>query len=124
MEIHGLNIAHFLPIQKYLTDTLLYDMIQVSSRRVTTVYTDYSPFPGFPRHEGVNGHKVVVIEGREKAKDVMRLARENGLTSRDYDGNEIFWIVFEAQPKRVWDFTGKSLRQTLWSGRYPQKDRK
>lgn len=79
------------------------------------MYTDYSPIPNFPRHEGIGGHKVVVIEGGEKAKDVMELAREEELTSRDADGNEIFWIVFASEPKRVWDFTGKALRQTLWS---------
>ena len=80
------------------------------------VYTDYSPVPNFP-YNNYKGHQVVVVEGGEKAKDVMRLARNEELTSRDADGNEIFWIVFANEPRRIWDFTGKALRQTLWSER-------
>lgn len=84
------------------------------------MYTDYSPQVNFPQNQGLYGHQVVVVEGGERAKDVMRLAREYGLTTRDADGDEIFWIVFASEPKRVWDFTGKALRQTLWTMRTRQ----
>jgi len=83
------------------------------------VYTDYAPIPNFPVRNYKN-HQVVVVEGGEKAKDVMRLARNEELTSRDADGNEIFWIVFANEPRRIWDFTGRAFRQTLWSERYPK----
>lgn len=81
------------------------------------MYTDYAPIPNFPVRN-YKGHQVVVVEGGEKAKDVMRLARNEELTTTDVDGNEIFWIVFANEPRRIWDFTGKALRQTLWSERY------
>lgn len=81
------------------------------------MYTDYSPYPSFPRHQNYCGHKVVVVDGREKAKDVISFARRNELTSRDADGDEIFWIVFASEPGRVWDFTGRALRKTIWSMR-------
>jgi len=84
------------------------------------VYTDYSPVCNFPRNRNYRGHKVVVVEGGEKAKDVIALARRCELTTRDADGDEIFWIVFASEPRRVWDFTGKALRQTIWSERYPR----
>ncbi len=84
------------------------------------MYTDYSPVATFPRNKGINGHQVVVVEGGEKAKDVMALARESGLTSRDADGDEIFWVVFASEPQRVWDFTGRALRKTLWTMRTRQ----
>lgn len=93
------------------------------------MYTDYAPVPNFvipvePNYPPLGrGCQVVVVEGGEKAKDVMRLARQEGLTTRDADGNEIFWIVFSNDPRRVWDFTGKALRQTLWSDRWRQKRR-
>lgn len=96
------------------------------------MYTDYAPpvsdlfgnryasHPLAPRN--YKGHQVVVVEGGEKAKDVIRLARKEELTTTDVDNNEIFWIVFANEPRRVWDFTGKALRQTLWTERY-RKDR-
>lgn len=94
------------------------------------MYTDYAPpvtdmfgnwyasHPLTPKNH--RGHGVVVVEGGEKAKDVLALARREGLTTHDVDGNKIFWIVFASEPRRVWDFTGKSLRQTIWSQRHPQ----
>lgn len=94
------------------------------------MYTDYAPpvtdiFGGYhTRHPltpiNHRGHSVVVVEGGEKAKDVIALARDEELTTRDVDGHEIFWIVFASEPRRVWDFTGKALRQTIWSQRHPQ----
>ncbi len=84
------------------------------------MYTDYAPVPNFvipvePNYPPLGrGCQVVVVEGGEKAKDVMRLARQEGLTTRDADGDEIFWIVFSSNPKRVWDFTGTALRKSLW----------
>jgi hypothetical protein len=83
------------------------------------VYADYSPFPDFPRHSNHKGEKVVVLEGGEKAKDVIAFARREELTSIDFDGNEIFWIVFSDDPRRVWDCTGRALRQTIWHRNHP-----
>lgn len=84
------------------------------------MYTDYSPVPNFPRHRNYKGESVVVLEGGEKAKDVIAFARRHELTSHDADGSEIFWIVFASEPRRVWDFTGRALRRTLWSERHPR----
>jgi hypothetical protein len=78
------------------------------------VYLDDSPavnFPPTPRN------KVVVIEGGESARDVIRLAKNNGLTTVDADGDQIFWIVFACEPRVVRDFTGKSVRRTIWNER-------
>lgn len=83
------------------------------------MYTDYSPVVGFPRFRNHRGHQVVVIEGGERASEVLRFARRHELTTVDTDGDEIFWIVFALEPKRVWDFTARALRRTLWSGEYP-----
>jgi hypothetical protein len=80
------------------------------------MYTDYAPIANFPTRNH-RGHQVVVVEGGERASEVIALARKDELTSRDADGNEIFWIVFASEPNRVWDFTGRALRRTLWSGR-------
>jgi len=86
------------------------------------VYTDYAPVANFiiPNRQYAplgSGCQVVVVEGGEKAKDVIALARSYELTTRDADGHEIFWIVFASEPRRVWNFTGKALRQTIWSMR-------
>lgn len=85
------------------------------------MYADYSPIamPNLPA-PNYKDHQVVVVEGGEKASQVIALAKEEELTSRDADGNEIFWIVFASEPRRVWDFTGKALRRTLRTQRYPR----
>lgn len=102
----------------------------IAERRCAEMYTDYAPpvtdmfgnwyasHPLTPKN--YKGHGVVVVEGGEKAKEIIALARDNGLTTRDADGDEIFWIVFESEPHLVRDFTGKSLRKTIWSNRYPR----
>ncbi len=96
--------------------------LRTEERRCTEMYTDYSPIYPHPLLPPPNwkNHQVVVIEGGEKASEVIAFARANDLTNRDADGNEIFWIVFASEPRRVWDFTGKALRQTIWSQRHPQ----
>ena len=78
------------------------------------MYRDYSPVPNFPR---TANHQVVVVEGGEKASDIIKFAREEELTTRDGDNQETFWIVFASEPRRVWDFTAKALRRTVWDNR-------
>lgn len=72
------------------------------------MYADYSPYPNFPR--GVE--KVLVLEGGEKADDVIGEARSVGAVSQ-VEGKETFWIIFSREPKRIWDFTEASLRRSL-----------
>lgn len=73
------------------------------------MYADYSPYPNSPR--GVK--RVLVLEGGETADEVIREARFVGSTSEDCDGKETFWIIFPDEPKRLWDFTERSLRCEL-----------
>lgn len=78
------------------------------------MYADHAPVVNFPVRNH-KGNQVIVVEGGEKAKDVIRLAQREELTTRDADGDEIFWIVFSDEPRRVWDFTATALRRTIWS---------
>ena len=75
------------------------------------MYYDDSPFSfGPPTQSGF----VVVVEPSDTDTDaVIDYIREHGATSRDYDGNEIFWVVFPDEPRRVWDFTERALRSTI-----------
>lgn len=81
------------------------------------MYLDYSSYPNWPPSRNYRGFSVVVLEGGEKAKDVILFARRHEVTSVDADGDEIFWVVFPDDPKRIWDFTGRALRRTLWNAR-------
>ena len=45
--------------------------------------------------------------------EVIEEARDFGAVSEDGDGDEIFYIVFANEPHRVWDFTERTLRQSL-----------
>ena len=71
------------------------------------MYGDYSP-------ESRLTDRVLVLEASDlDANEVIENARDQGAVSKDYDGDEIFWIVFTTEPRRVWDFTEKSLRSSL-----------
>lgn len=77
------------------------------------MFADYSPVPNFPPSKS---GQVLVLERHDSntdADDVIEEARSAGATSVDGDGDEIFWIVFAKEPRRVWDFTEASLRNTL-----------
>ncbi len=84
------------------------------------MYLDFPPQPGCPVQ------KVVVLEETDKpynlifTEQVIDYALANDATSQDGDGDEIFWVVFEDQPKRVWDMTESALRADL---RRPKDDR-
>jgi hypothetical protein len=73
----------------------------------------------FPPQADCPARKVVVIEDGDKpynlifTERVIDFARANDATSRDGDGDEIFWIVFDDQPKRAWDMTESALRSEL-----------
>lgn len=69
------------------------------------MYGDYSPEPCLTS-------RVLVLEDEDVNSDeVIETARDEGATSIN-DG-EIFWIVFQNEPRRVWDFTERCLRQEL-----------
>ncbi|HCC05291.1 TPA: hypothetical protein DEP58_03220 [Patescibacteria group bacterium] len=77
------------------------------------MFADYSPVPNFPPSES---GQVLVIERHDSetnAEDIIAEARRAGATSVDGDGDEIFWIVFASEPRRVWDFTLTSLQNTI-----------
>ena len=54
--------------------------------------------------------RVLVLEdGDDDVEEIIQTARDEDAVS--FDGDETFWIVFANEPRRVWDFTEKSLRQ-------------
>tara|TARA_Y100001970_G_C14152463_1_gene813534 strand:+ start:1068 stop:1355 length:288 start_codon:yes stop_codon:yes gene_type:complete len=81
--------------------------VQQQHKKRSEMYIDDPPYPNTP------SKKVVVVGGKKDVDKVIRLARQNGATTRDYDGNEVFWIVFEDKPKRIWDFTERALRKSI-----------
>jgi hypothetical protein len=70
------------------------------------MYGDYSPEP----NRGTE--RILVVEGGEDPDEVIAEARSVGATSWQGD-DEIFWIVFEDDPHRLWDFTKRCLRDSL-----------
>ena len=84
------------------------------------MYIDHNIEPNYPTS------KVVVIEKGDQpytelfTQSVIDLARSNEATSRDYDGDEIFWIVFADNAGRLWDMTERALRGDL---RRPKSER-
>jgi hypothetical protein len=69
------------------------------------MYGDYSPEPRLT-------DRVLVVEENDfDADEVIEIARAEGAV-KPRDG-EIFWIVFQDSPRRVWDFTERCLRQEL-----------
>ncbi len=84
------------------------------------MFVDHSPMPNCP------ARKVVVIEESDKpytlllVDQVIEKARGSDATSRDGDGDEIFWIVYGNEPRRVWDMTESALRSSL---RRPKSER-
>ena len=71
------------------------------------MYGDYSPAPG------LTSRVLVLEDGDKDADQVIEEARQEDAVTKDGDGNEIFWIIFENEPRRVWDFTERSLRRHL-----------
>lgn len=77
------------------------------------MFVDYSPVPNFPPSES---GQVLVLERHDSdtdTEDIIAEARSVGATSVDGDGDEIFWIVFASEPRRVWDFTESTLRNAI-----------
>jgi hypothetical protein len=72
------------------------------------MYVDYT-IPNGPTQ------RVVVIEetGTETPDEAIHMARGVDTVTFDGDGDEIFWIVFANEPRRLWDFTEKALRHEL-----------
>lgn len=77
------------------------------------MYVDHPPMPHLPTKQ------IIVIEAKDKpytlffVDEVIEKARMFDATSRDGDGDEIFWIVFDSEPKRPWDMTESALRSSL-----------
>ncbi|MFZ2193260.1 MAG: hypothetical protein WAV31_03375 [Candidatus Moraniibacteriota bacterium] len=72
------------------------------------MYIDDSPVPNFPPSS--SGQVIVIDKTDKDADSVIELARDEGATSIDADGDETFWVVFSDEPRRVWDFTEEALR--------------
>ena len=77
------------------------------------MFVDFAPVPN-PSAP----HAIVVEEGDKPyrpdfADEVIQAARVRDATSKDGDGDEIYWIVFAEEPKRLWDFTEQALRREL-----------
>ena len=68
------------------------------------MYGDHSPEPRLTS-------RVLVLEENDLDTDkIIKNARDEGAVSTDGDGDDIFWIVFQDEPRRVLDFTEKCLR--------------
>lgn len=84
------------------------------------MYVDYPPVPNCPARQAI------VMEEKDKPYNVLFVdqviekARAFDATSRDGDKDEIFWIVFANEPRRVWDMTQSALRSSL---RRPKSER-
>jgi hypothetical protein len=75
------------------------------------MYADHSPIPNFPQ---TKSGQVLVLEKTDKDEAaVIAMARDEGAVSIDGDDDEIFWVVFSDEPRRVWDFTEASLRSAI-----------
>ena len=74
------------------------------------MYADFSPEPN------ARVEQVLVLEesdNQHTIDEVIEEARDVGAVSEDGDGDEIFYIVFAEEPRRMWDFTERSLRKSL-----------
>ncbi len=78
------------------------------------MYSDHSPEPRLtPR-------VLVLEEGDLDTEKIIEMAHNEGAVTKN-DG-EIFWIVFSNEPRRVWDFTEKSLRRQFAKKAKPAND--
>ena len=74
------------------------------------MYADFPPVPNAPIEQ------VLVLEeddNQHTIDEVIEEARDVGAVSEDSEGDEIFYIVFAEEPRRMWDFTERSLRSSL-----------
>ena len=57
---------------------------------------------------------VIVIEKGDSSRpdEVISFARDIGATTHD-DGEDVFWVVFDNEPRRLWDFSEAILRADL-----------
>ena len=70
------------------------------------MYGDYPPEPCLVE-------RVLVIDNYDKDPDkVVEGARDVGAVNNNGE-DEIFFVVFAEKPRRVWDFTEKTLRQEI-----------
>lgn len=71
------------------------------------MYSDFSPEPH------CRAERVLVLEnGDADADAVIEVAQDESATTNDGE-DEIFWIVFADEPRRVWDFTEHCLRREV-----------
>lgn len=74
------------------------------------MYADFPPVPNAPVEQ------VLVLEEDDSQRtidEIVEEARDVGAVSEDGDSDEIFYIVFAEEPRRIWDFTEQSLRKSL-----------
>jgi len=77
---------------------MLFLVVEFMMKGGGIMYSDFPPVQSCP------SEKVVVLEGGETKEDVMEMARDCGAVTMDGDDDEIFWIVYANDPRRVWDF--------------------
>ena len=86
-------------------------MVYPGSREDIAMFVDFAPTPN------PLAPCAIVVEETDKpyrpgfADEVIQTARVRDATTAD--GDEIFWVVFAEEPKRLWDFTERSLRSEL-----------
>ncbi|KKS10970.1 MAG: hypothetical protein UU63_C0022G0001 [Candidatus Uhrbacteria bacterium GW2011_GWF2_41_430] len=78
------------------------------------MYTDHRP----PQSPSTCPEYVLVVEeDRDQPYDadaIIEEAHSSGAVTNDGE-DDIFWIVYASEPRRVWDFTERSLRSSFKS---------
>lgn len=98
---------------KYLTNIIKYVIFLAAQNKENAMYGDHAPVANPPCEQVLvltedDIRNYTAEEIIEEAYAVDAVTGDDG----DDDG-ETFWIVFENEPRRLWDFTEKSLRSTI-----------
>ncbi len=76
------------------------------------MYADHSPVPQLKKGQ------VIVVEESDKpygpdfAEELIEMAFDNNAITGS-DEEPTYWVVFDNEPRRVWDFTERALRSTF-----------
>ena len=74
------------------------------------MYGDFPPVINAPVEQ------VLVLEegdNQHTIDEIVEEARDAGAIAKDSNGDEVFYLVFAEEPRRMWDFTERSLRKYL-----------
>ncbi len=67
----------------------------------------------FPPAQNCRAEQVLVVEDDDlNPQDVIDGAYDVGAVTCNGE-DEVFWVVFAEEPRRVWDFTERSLRHEI-----------